>query len=153
MITVVKLNPRGEEKIRYPAQVLARLENGIILDAYWNSPPKDLGYTLFEPGDHFVEYFYTDRWFNIFAIATADGRRKGWYCNVAAPAQIGEEFVEQVDLLLDVWVDFAGQPCILDEDEFAIDTTMSEQQRRGARQGLQELLAHIAEWREPFTES
>ena len=152
MVTVVKYNPQGEKKVQYPAQVLARLENGVILDAFWNNPRRDLGYTVFEPEDHFVEYFYTDRWFNIFAISSADGRRKGWYCNVAMPALVSEERVEQIDLLLDVWVSPTGKPLILDEDEFAADTTMMESQREGARRGLQELLTLIAECREPFLE-
>ena len=150
MITVVKLNPLGEEKIRYPAEVFARLENGIVLDAYWNNPSRDLGYTVFETGDHFIEYFYTNRWFNIFAISGANGRRKGWYCNVAAPALIGEEQIEQIDLLLDVWVGPDGQTLILDEEEFAVDSTLTEAQRHGARQGLQDLLALIKARREPF---
>ncbi|HEY3991244.1 MAG TPA: DUF402 domain-containing protein [Ktedonobacteraceae bacterium] len=152
MLTVIKLNPQGEEKIRYPAAVSARLENGVILDAYWNHARKDLGYTIFESGDHFIEYFYTDQWFNIFAISTADGKRKGWYCNVAAPALIDAERVAQVDLLLDVWVAPNGQPLILDEDEFAADLTMTAEQRDGALQGLQDLLALIAARHEPFTE-
>ena len=152
MITVIKLNPLGEEKIRYPAAVLARLENGIVLDAYWNNPKRDLGYTIFETGDHFIEYFYTNRWFNIFAISSANGRRKGWYCNIAAPALVSEELVEQIDLLLDVWVSPDGRTLILDEDEFAADTTLTESQRRGARQGLQDLLALIEARHEPFLE-
>lgn len=152
MITVIKLNPLGEEKIRYPAEVLARLENGIVLDAYWNNPKRDLGYTIFETGDHFVEYFYTNRWFNIFAISSANGERKGWYCNVAAPALISDGQVEQVDLFLDVWVGPDGRTLILDEDEFAADTTLTEAQRSGARLGLQDLLALIEARREPFLE-
>lgn len=152
-VNVVKLDPQGKEKIQYPAQVLTRLENGVVLDAYWNHPRKDLGYTVFEPGDHFIEYFYADRWFNIFAISAPDGRRKGWYCNVAAPAHIGEERIEQVDLLLDVWVDPTGQPLILDEDEFAADLTLTAQQRSGAEQGLQDLLALIAARRSPFQDA
>jgi uncharacterized protein len=150
MITVVKLDPLGEEKVRYPAEVLARLENGVILDAYWERPRKDLGYTVFEPGDHFIEYFYTDRWFNIFAISTADGLRKGWYCNIAAPALISEERVEQIDLLLDIWVEPDWQLLILDEDEFVADTTLTESQRHSACQGLQDLLALIEARGAPF---
>jgi protein associated with RNAse G/E len=152
LLIVLKLNPLGEEKIRYPARISARLDNGVVLEAYWNHASRDLGYTTFEPGDRFIEYFYDDRWFNIFAIATANGRRKGWYCNIAAPARIDAERVEQVDLLLDVWVTPDGQPLILDEDEFAADDTLTEEQRQGALQGLQDLLALIAARREPFVE-
>lgn len=153
MLTVIKLDPSGEEKLRYPAELLARLENGVILNAYWERPRQDLGYTVFEPGDHFIEYFYTDRWFNIFAIATADGQRKGWYCNIAAPALIKEGQVEQIDLLLDVWVNPDGDLLLLDEDEFAADTLLTEAQRSGALQGLQDLLALIARRDSPFLDA
>jgi hypothetical protein len=152
MITVIKYTPRGEKSLEYAAQILAPLENGVVLDARWTRPRRDLGYTIFEPGDRFVEYFYTDRWFNIFAISSPDGRRKGWYCNIAAPARVSEAHVEQIDLLLDVWVDPAGQPLLLDEDEFAADTTLTDIQRQGATCGLQELLTLIAQRREPFFE-
>lgn len=152
MITVIKLNHQGEEQTRYLAEIRTQLANGVILDAYWQRPRIDLGYTLFEPGDHFREYFYTDRWFNIFAIATANGQRKGWYCNVAMPAQISEERVEQVDLLLDVWVKPDGEVLVLDEEEFAAATTLTEAQRHGALQGLQDLLALIHTRYEPFQE-
>ncbi len=150
MFTVIKLSPAGEEKTRYPAEMLTRLENGVVLDAFWERSRLDLGYTVFEPGDHFVEYYYTDRWFNVFAISTATGQRKGWYCNVAAPALIGEDSIEQVDLFLDVWVKPGGETLTLDEDEFAANTTLTPFQRRNARQGLQELLALIKARGGPF---
>ena len=152
MITVIKQSPRGEPKIQYQGEIIERLHDGVIIQAYWQQPAKDLGYTRFEPGDSFMEYYYTDKWFNIFDIATASGRRKGWYCNVTEPALISNEFIKQIDLLLDVWVDPTGKTLILDEDEFEADTTLNDEQRKGARQGLQHLLALIAERREPFSE-
>lgn len=150
MITVIKLDPRGEETTHYSAKILARLEHGIVLEARWERPRKDLGYTVFEPGDRFIEYFYGDRWFNIFEISTEDGRLKGWYCNIAAPAQIYSASIEQRDLLLDVWVNPDGQLLLLDEDEFAADTTLTDVQRQGADKGMQELLALIEARQEPF---
>ena len=59
--------------------------------------------------------------------------------------------VEQVDLFLDVWVSPEGETLILDEDEFTADTTLSNQQRSGARQALQELLQMIADHKEAFS--
>ena len=151
MITVVKLNPSGEPKIQYQGEVIEHSHAGVIIQAYWQQPLKDLGYTRFDPGDSFIEYYYSDRWFNIFDIATAGGRRKGWYCNVAEPAAIYDDHIEQVDLLLDVWVGATGKPLILDEDEFASDMTLSEEQRNGAQEGLRDLLEMIAARREPFS--
>jgi uncharacterized protein len=150
MIKVVKQNPLGEAKIQYTGEVVERLADGIVIAAQWRHAAKDLGYTRFEPGDRFTEYYYTDRWFNIFDISTPDGTRKGWYCNVAEPAVIYDDHIEQVDLLLDVWVNPDGKPLVLDEDEFDADTTLSEEQRRGAQQGLRELLEWIAARKTPF---
>ncbi len=151
MITVVKQNPRGVEKIHYQGKIVEQFADRVVIQAEWTLPTKELGYTRFEPGDRFTEYYYTDRWFNIFDIAGADGRRKGWYCNVAQPAVIFEDHIEQIDLLLDVWVTPDGKPLILDEDEFATDTTLSEEQREGARAGLQALLQLLATQQEAFS--
>ncbi len=150
MVTVVKLNTLGEVKIQYQGEVIEWLATGVIILAYWSFPAKNLEYTTFEPGDSFHEYFYTDRWFNIFEITGVDAVRKGWYCNIAAPAVISADHIEQVDLLLDVWVTPGGKTLILDNDEFDADTTLSAEQRAGAHRGLQELLAIVAARQETF---
>jgi protein associated with RNAse G/E len=150
MITVSKLNSLGETKIQYQGEIVERQSHGVIILAYWKHPTKDLGYTRFEPGDRFIEYYYTNRWFNIFEISNASGERKGWYCNIAEPACIYDDHVEQIDLLLDVWVDPKGTALLLDEDEFEADTTLNDEQRKGARQGLHDLLQMIAAQTEPF---
>ena len=151
MVTVVKLNPQGEEKIHYAGDIVEQDALHVVIQARWTRKRHDLGYVVFEPGDRFTEYYYTHRWYNIFDIATADGTRKGWYCNVATPAVIQTERIEQVDLLLDVWVDPDGASHILDEDEFATDTTLTEEQRTGAKEGLQALLQMIADQQEVFS--
>jgi predicted RNA-binding protein associated with RNAse of E/G family len=150
MITVIKQDSRGTEKTRYQGEIVERLANGVVISALWTRPAKDLGYITFEPGDIFIEYYYTDRWFNIFDVASAVGIRKGWYCNVAAPAEIADEKIKQLDLLLDVWVYPNGKLLILDEDEFAADTQLTAQQREQATEGLHAVLAMIAARQEVF---
>ena len=150
MITVVKQNPLGEAQIRYSGEIIERLAHGVVIHARWTTPERDLGYTVFKPGDQFTEYYYTDRWYNIFDIMRSDGTRKGWYCNVAEPAHIHDEVIEQIDLLLDVWVDPQGKALILDEDEFVADTTLTQAQRIGAQHGLQALLQLLAARQEVF---
>lgn len=152
MVTVVKRNPRGEEQTRYSGDIVEQNAQRVVIQAVWTRKRHDLGYVVFEPGDHFTEYYYTHRWYNIFTISTAAGKRKGWYCNVAEPAMIKADRIEQVDLLLDVWVDPDGTPLVLDEDEFVAVTTLSDQQRQGAKDGLQALLRMIADRREVFSE-
>jgi hypothetical protein len=151
MITVIKQDPQGAEMLRYQGEVIERSPTRVVIQAAWSNPPKDLGYTRFEAGDSFTEYYYSDRWFNIFDILGSDNQRKGWYCNIAQPAVIFDDRIEQVDLFLDVWVNPRGKPLLLDEDEFAAATTLSEEQRTGAHAGLQTLLQLLASRSEAFS--
>jgi len=148
-ITVVKLDARGRVKLRYPAAVVARRPHGLVVQAAWTLPPRDLGCARFEPGDRFTEYYYTDRWFDVQEVARADGGRKGWYCDIAEPAVIAGDQLRLVDLELDVWVSAAGEPLVLDEGEFAT-RPLSAAQRAGARQGLRALLALLAARQDAF---
>ncbi|GLV57111.1 hypothetical protein KDH_39490 [Dictyobacter sp. S3.2.2.5] len=151
MVTVIKLDPLGTEKIRYDGDVIKQSDKEIVIQASWTMGERDLGYTRFEPGDRFIEYYYADRWFNIFDIAHKDGQRKGWYCNIAEPAHIQENTIEQVDLFLDVWVDVSGTPLLLDEDEFNSAAMLTTSQHQGALQGLQALLHMIENRQEVFS--
>lgn len=136
---VYKLNEQGQTVWQYPTEVLERGPNFVRLEAFFNRDDMDLGFATFKRGDRFVEYFYSDRWYNIFAVYGRDDRAlKGWYCNVCRPAVIGETAVTCEDLALDLWVTPTGQTTILDEDEFAA-LTLSRSDRRNARAASQHL--------------
>src|SRR5258708_23082170 len=107
-VTVHKLDLRGEVVVRYDAELTERFANGVRLEARWTRPELPLGYTRFAPGDLFVEWFYTDRWYNIFEIHSAGGRLKGWYCNIAEPASIAAGGLARPELLLHLLVDPHG---------------------------------------------
>ncbi len=139
-VTVVKMDARHRVRLSYPAGVVARRPNGVVVRAPWALPPRDLGCVRFEPGDRFTEHYYADRWFDAQEVTDAHGRRKGWYCDVAEPAVIAADRVVLVDLELDVWVSAAGEAVVLDEDEFAANAALSPAERAGARRGLHELL-------------
>lgn len=151
IVTVHKLDTGGHLIVSYTAELVERLPNGVRLDARWRRPPLALGYVHFEPGDRFVEWFFDDRWYNIFEIHGADGDDlKGWYCNVARPASISDDAVAAVDLLLDLWVGPDGTMCVLDEDEFVADTTLDAPTRAAAQAGLAELERMVRERAAPF---
>ena len=149
-IVVHKLDSRGRPVTSYRATVVERFESGVLLHARWERPMLALGYTTFEPGDHFREWFYSDRWYNIFEIATSDGARKGWYCNVAEPATITETELRCRDLLLDLWVTPDGATLILDEDEFAADESIEAPMREQALAALDDLRRMVAGRTSPF---
>jgi len=149
-ITVYKLDHQGRETWRYSGTALARGETWLRLEAFFNGLEGDAGYIIWQHGDRFVEYFYTDRWYNIFEIhhATTDVI-KGWYCNITYPATITADSVSWRDLALDVWISPVGEVRLLDEDEFA-DLPIEVETRSRALAAVDELQSQIARREEPF---
>jgi predicted RNA-binding protein associated with RNAse of E/G family len=153
-ITVQKLNSQGQVTLSYDAELAETLPTGVVLHARWTSKSRDLGYAIFETGDHFTEYFYTNRWHNIFEIRSGTtGALKGWYCNVARPASISADVVAAEDLILDVWVRPDGSWLVLDEDEFSADQTLDASTRAAALQALEHLLREISTRQPPFNQA
>jgi predicted RNA-binding protein associated with RNAse of E/G family len=143
-ITILKKNVDGNETWRYSGEVLQYEPTRVVLQAQFNRPDMLFNRILLKQGDRFVETFYTDRWYNIFAIYDRDDAQlKGWYCNVAEPAVIeetppGELQVSYVDLALDLLVYPDGRQLVLDEDEF-IALSLPPETQIQARHALDEL--------------
>jgi len=149
-VTVHKLDASGALATMYQG---VRADGGpdwIQLDAIWTRPPLDLGYVTFDTGDQFREWYFTNRWYNIFEIRSRDGVRKGWYCNVCEPAVISGDVISCRDLYLDLWVRPDGTVLVLDEDEFAADKSLDEPTRVHALAALAELHTLVAARSGPF---
>jgi 2-polyprenyl-3-methyl-5-hydroxy-6-metoxy-1,4-benzoquinol methylase len=150
-VTVHKLDETGREVWQYHGRVLTESPHALILEAIFQNPDRDLGYTLFKQGDRFVEHFYNDRWYNIFAIYDRDdGQLKGWYCNLCRPTtwQLGERHIFCEDLALDLWVGADGTPLLLDEDEFTA-LGLGEEENTAVNHARQQLLDLAAQQQLP----
>jgi hypothetical protein len=138
-IKVQKKNPAGEVTYEYEGALLGRDEHSITLEALFDRADLPFMGVVLKNGDRFVEYYYADRWYNIFAVHDRDdGKIKGWYCNIGKPAVIEDGLVSYVDLALDLWVSVDGKQTVLDEDEFEA-LELNEELRDGALKGLGEL--------------
>ncbi len=148
--TVVKCNANGEEVLRYTGDVLERGETSICVRAIFQIEEADIGVAVFRQGDVFTEWFYSNRWYNVFKIESADtGQLKGWYCNITRPAVITDTFVRADDLALDVFINPAGETFILDEREFnALDLTATE--RASAQNAVSLILQAVSARQPPF---
>ena len=138
-IKVQKKNPAGEVTYEYDGVLLSRDENSVTLEALFDRADMPFMDVVFKTGDRFVEYYYADRWYNIFIIHDRDTKKiKGWYCNIGKPAVIEDGLVSYVDLALDLWVAVDGKQTVLDEDEFE-ELKLNEELKTGALNGLDEL--------------
>lgn len=64
------------------------------------------------------EYFWLDRWYNVFRFHEPEGPFRNYYCNVSMPPNIKNSVIDYVDLDIDIVVDPAGRITVLDVDEF-----------------------------------
>jgi len=119
-ITVHLLKPGKGTTVTYQGALLSSEPGHVLIHARWERAALDLGYVVFAPGDHFYEHYYSERWFTIFEVRSADGALKGWYCNITRPARFEGDLIWSEDLELDLFVPpDREQTLTLDEDEFA----------------------------------
>jgi len=135
-VKVQKKNLAGDVTYEYEGTLLSLDEHGLVLEAFFDRADLPFMDVVFKAGDRFVEYYYTERWYNIFVIYDRDdGRLKGWYCNIGKPAVFEDGVVSYIDLALDLWVSTTGQQTVLDEDEFEA-LELEEELKAEALRGL-----------------
>lgn len=141
--TIIKNNAEGHPELSYTGTIRKRGKNFVCIDAIFQFSDRDLGYINLRKGDLFTEWFYSDRWYNVFRVQDVETEKlKGWYCNITRPAEITATQVSADDLALDVFVYPDGRILLLDEDEFA-DLNLSEddkQQAWGAVETIKQLV-------------
>jgi protein associated with RNAse G/E len=69
-------------------------------------------------GTRSTEYYWTDRWYNIFRFEEPEGAFRNYYCNVSQPAEISGDQLSFIDLDIDVLVAHDRSIRVLDEAEF-----------------------------------
>ena len=76
----------------------------------------DIG--LIRKGTESFEYYWKNRWYNVFRFNEPDGSLKCFYCNVNMPPTLEDGVLSYVDLDLDILVKPDFNFRILDEKEF-----------------------------------
>lgn len=123
MVTVRKLDyTTGHVLISWPGTLVELTDERVVIRASFASISGNAVFVdgvPFSVGDVFTEFYFLNRCYNVFHIADAEGRPKGWYCNVTQVPTIDDSGVTFVDLALDLFAHPDGRHTVLDEDEFA----------------------------------
>jgi len=72
------------------------------------------------------EYYWLDRWFNIFKFLEPEGELRNYYCNLNMPPKFGNDVLDYIDLEIDVLVSKNFDIEILDLDEFENNSKLFE---------------------------
>ena len=145
----------GVEHRRWPAQI-ARIEGSLlVLDAVFeNEIEHDLLGTI-SSGTISTEYYWLDRWYNVFRFSDPDGRLKNFYCNVNQPPVFDGDVLSYIDLDIDVLVAPDLTYKILDVEDFEENAKRYDYPNdvlANARQALTEVIELIESRAFPFNE-
>ncbi len=64
------------------------------------------------------EFYWLDRWYNIFRFHEPSGEFRNFYCNVTMPPKFENGILDYVDLDIDVMIDAQPKTTVLDRAEY-----------------------------------
>ena len=108
----------GAEYRRWNARVARRDGSLIVLDAEFEFEVRHHLLGDIQRGTRTIEYYWLDRWYNVFQFFAADGSTRLYYCNINLPPVLAEGVLSYVDLDIDVLVQPDMSYEVVDLDEF-----------------------------------
>ena len=144
------------EHRRWPARIVSFEFPLLVLEGTFE---EDIEHDLLgkiASGTLSTEYYWLDRWYNVFRFCEADKTLKSFYCNIGVPPSFDGEVLQYIDLDIDVLVqpDFSYQ--VLDLEDFDKNSQLysyPDYVRENAHRAVEEL-THLIETRAfPFTAS
>jgi uncharacterized protein len=155
MITVRAYKYDGSQHRSWLARILRREGPLLVLEAEFTEEIQhDLLGTI-ACGTLSVEYYWLDRWYNVFRFSQPTGELRNYYCNVNVPPTLDDQVLSYIDLDIDILVNTDLSYSILDTEEFERNADRygySEDTRENARQAVRELIGLIESGSFPFNE-
>jgi uncharacterized protein len=152
-VTVRVLKYDRTEHRRWTATIAQKDDSMIVLDAAFEIDVKHDLLGDIPSGTRTIEYYWFDRWYNIFRFLESDGSTRLYYCNLNTPPTIDDGILSYIDLDIDVLVrpDFSYQ--VLDREEFAANAKRygyPEQLKTEVNEALATLVSMIEARQFPF---
>lgn len=154
-ITVRVLKYDGTEYRRWNARLARRDDSLLILDAEFEFDVKHHLLGEIRRGTRTIEYYWLERWYNVFRFLEADGSTRLFYCNVNMPPTFDGATLSYIDLDIDILVQPDLSYQVLDFEEFEANAARygySEEVNRQARAAVDELVTMIERRQFPFAE-
>lgn len=152
-VTVRTYKYDGSEHRRWRAQISRQEDSLIVLDARFEEEIRHplLGTVARDTSS--IEYYWLDRWYNVFRFVEPTGELRNFYCNVNVPPVLQNDVLSYIDLDMDVLVAPDFSYSVLDEDEFAANAARFNYPKEvlyKSESALKELISLIEERAFPF---
>jgi protein associated with RNAse G/E len=153
-ITVRVLKYDGAEYRRWHARLAYREGSLIVLDAEFEIDVKHHLLGDIKRGTRTIEYYWLDRWYNVFRFLNDNDEMRLYYCNVNMPPTFADGTLTYIDLDIDILVQPNLSYQVLDLEEFAANAARygySEEIKRQAHAAIDQLLSTIKNGAFPFS--
>lgn len=152
-VTVRTYKYDGSAHRHWRAQVSREENSLLVLDAKFEEEIHHplLGTVARETSS--IEYYWLDRWYNVFRFVEPTGELRNFYCNINVPPVLQNDVLSYIDLDTDVLVAPDFSYSVLDEDEFAANAARYNYPGEilyQAQSALKELISLIEERAFPF---
>src|SRR2546425_1967883 len=152
-VRVLKYN--GTEYRRWNARRSQHDGPLLVLDAEFEHDVQHDLLGEIESGTRTIEYYWLNRWYNIFRFMKDDNTTRLYYCNINMPPSLRDNVLTYIDLDIDILVqpDFSYQ--VLDLDEFEANARCygySEEVKSQTKTAVKELVFMIESRQFPFME-
>jgi protein associated with RNAse G/E len=118
MITVNSRKFDGAIRRSWQCQLLEQRDSLLVFVGTFEQEVdhKDLGHI--KRGTVSYEYYWLDRWYNIFRFHEPSGELRNFYCNIGMPPTFDGSILDYVDLDIDVLAGPDLVPVVLDREDF-----------------------------------
>jgi protein associated with RNAse G/E len=145
----------GREHRRWPARIAKTEGSLIVLDAVFEEKIEHELLGTIASGTISTEYYWLDRWYNVFRFSDPNRQVKNFYCNVNQPPSFDGRVLSYIDLDIDVLVapDFTYK--VLDVEDFEHNAkryAYPDEVQANARRALADLIELIEARAFPFNE-
>ena len=118
LITINSRKFDGEIHRTWKAELIEETEELYIFVGVFHLEVKHSKLGVIRRNTVSYEYYWKNKWFNIFRFHEPEGNLRNFYCNINQPPELKNSILDYIDLDIDVlvWQDFSFE--ILDMDEF-----------------------------------
>ncbi len=152
-VTVLVRRYDGTEHRRWQANIVERRDSLIVLEGVFEGEVEHHLMGRINRGTRSVEYYWLDRYYNVFRLTEQSGTFRSFYCNISTPAELDNGVLTYVDLDIDVLVEPDFSYRVIDLDDFeanAVKQSYPEELQRRAHEALSELISMIEARQFPF---
>jgi protein associated with RNAse G/E len=153
VITVRTYKYDGTEHRHWRARLSRRKNSLLVLNAKFEKEIQHPLLGIIARGTVSIEFYWLDRWYNIFRFLQPSGDLISYYCNINVPPVFHRNVLSYVDLDLDILVAPDLSYSVLDEDEFLANAVRFKyplEVQHKSQQALWQLMTLIESRQFPF---